>query len=684
VSARPGRETWLAAAGLVLLVLAAFWPVAAGSRGFFHLDLFYEHLPVWDATQKALSGGDSPFWIDGEYAGHPALFIQEAPLFYPLTVPLLRTGAPVFRLADLFSLFHYWLAGFAAFLFLRDVTRDSRAAFFGGVAWMLSARLVQSALWPNAVGASAYLPLLVWAIVRIGRGDDRFGVALAAVSGGLALLLARPHVLLAAAPVLAAVAAWAIRSARRQGRAAARLALSMALALMLGAPALVPSYALYPETSRGAGLTREERDIRPIVPGLDLAPVFLPVDGAPRWPESAAYPGVLAGVFFLAGLGLCLRRREEFPRGLFLALAAGGFVGLAFAAGERGPYGLLADLPLLRGFRVPARFLTSWSLALALGSALVLAYLARSRWSSGWRLPALAVAALSADLVVHARRAAPTAPAEVFAITPDLVDVLRERTGEDASGFPRRYVSRAQTLFPLLYDDRSILIAVRHFDPLKGASGARFGLESISGAGPTLARTERLFASPSARALELGGVAAVVSSGPRPEGSAATDPPPLEVTAFPGLPRAILVPESVVVAPEHAVEVALSTKIDPLRTVVLEDGEPRPADPAWNDREALVRGLAYRPGGVALEARLPAPGFLVVFNAFESGWRAEVDGAAAPVERANAAFQAVRLESGTHRIELTYRPPGLGEGLLLGLAGILATVLAAIRLRPAV
>jgi hypothetical protein len=677
----PGRATWRAAAGLLILVLAAFWPVAAGARSFFHLDLFYEHLPVWDATQKALSAGDSPFWIDGEYAGHPPLFHQEAPLFYPLTVPLLSTDAPVFRLADLFSLFHFWLAGFAAFLFLRDITRDPRAALFGGVAWMLSARLVQSALWPNAVGVCAYLPLLLWGIVRIGRGDDRAGVLLAGVSGGLALLLSRPHVLVAATPLVGAVAIRAVLTSPRRARAVARLALSAALALMLGAPSLVPSAALYPETSRAAGLTREERDIRPIGAGIDLAPVFLPVDRAPRWPEAAAYPGVLVGALFLAGLGLCLRRREGFPRGLFLALAGGGLVGLVFAAGEAGPYGLLADLPVLRGLRVPARYLTSWSLALALGSALVLAYLARGR--RGRLVSALAVALLSADLVVHALRAAPTAPSDIWAITPDLAVALRERLAPDASGFPRRYVSRAETLDPVRYDDRSLRLAIRHFDPLKGARGLPFGLESISGAGPTLERTERLFSSPSARALALGGVACIVSSGPRPPGAASSDPAPLAIEPFDGLPRAILVPEAVVVPPELAADVALSPRIDPRRTAVLEEGQPMAADPAWSDGEASVRAVEYRPGRVVLEARLPAPGVLVVFDAFESGWRASVDGAPAAVERADSAFQGVRLSAGAHRVDLTYRPPGLTEGFLLGAAGVLATILAAIRLRPA-
>ncbi|HKD11996.1 MAG TPA: hypothetical protein VKE50_07960, partial [Thermoanaerobaculia bacterium] len=154
----------LAGLFFALLAAAAFWPVVSGRRHFFHFDLRYEHLPVWDVTQRALLARESPFWIDGEYCGHPLLFHQEAPVFYPLTVPLLLTGAPVARLADLFSLFHFWLAGFAAYLLLEDLGTSRLAALFGGVAWMLSARVLQSAIWPNAVAASALLPLLLLGI----------------------------------------------------------------------------------------------------------------------------------------------------------------------------------------------------------------------------------------------------------------------------------------------------------------------------------------------------------------------------------------------------------------------------------------------------------------------------------------------------------------------------------------
>ncbi|HEU5250757.1 MAG TPA: hypothetical protein VFW15_12285, partial [Thermoanaerobaculia bacterium] len=128
-----------AGAILALVAAIAFWPVVSGARSFLHWDLRYEHVPVWHVTQQALLSGESPWWIEGQYCGNPLLFHQEAPLFYPLTAPLLATGAPAHRLADLFTLFHLWLAGFSVFLLLRELDVDSGPALFGGVAWMLGA-----------------------------------------------------------------------------------------------------------------------------------------------------------------------------------------------------------------------------------------------------------------------------------------------------------------------------------------------------------------------------------------------------------------------------------------------------------------------------------------------------------------------------------------------------------------
>jgi hypothetical protein len=666
---------------LLLVVLFAFWPVAVGQRSFFHMDLYYEHLPVWEAAQRALISGQSPFWLDGEYGGHPLLFLQEAPLFYPPTVPLLLTGAPVHRLADLFTLAHLWLAGLCAFLLVRGLTGSPAAALFGGTAWMLSARMVQSVIWPNAVAASALVPLVLFGLVKITGGQRRSGVLVAGLGAGLALSTARPHVLLSASPLLLAFAAACLLRARSRRRALADLGLAAVLALAIGAPSVLPSALLLPETSRSKGLAADlaDGDLQRLSRGRDLDMVFLPVDGPARWPESAAYAGVLVYGLCLSGAYLLACRRKPFARTAFLACVAGGAAGLLFAFGSAGPYRLVGDLPVLRSFRVPERFLLSWSLALAIGSALALAH-----WLGAARRPralaAVCLLGLSADLVWHARRAAQTAEPEVFRVVPEIVPGLRARLAPDESGFPRRILSLAATLNPVPFPDAARLALLREAGALKGALAMRFGLESFNGSGPMLRPTGELLFSRTRRVFALGGVGAVVLSARGASGEPDAFAPP-SVEGAEGLPRAFVVPEAVVVRADEAVRAALSPAIDPRRTVVLEEGEPLSPDPAWDPSRASAHLVARSPGRVVLSARLPGPGVLVLLDAWESGWRATADGADVPVLRADAAFRGVRLPAGEHRVEFRYRAPGLLEGIGIGIAGLLGLVLAAVRLR---
>jgi hypothetical protein len=667
---------------LVLVVALAFWPVISGARSFLHWDLRYEHVPIWTATQKALESGESPYWVDGQYCGNPLLFHQEAPLFYPLTTPLLLTDGAPHRLADLFSLFHFWLAGFAAFLFLRDRRCEPLAALFGGVAWMLSARMVQSAIWPNAVAVQALLPVLLLGMFRIGEGRRRSGITWASLSGGLCLLASRPHSLIGAAPVLASVGLALVLFAKERWRIFRDLVIAGVLAVALGAPSLLPSAILLPDSSRAGGLARAERDLSPLAAGGDLDQVFLPVDGPGRWPEAAAYPGLLAGFLFAVGIGLTLLRGESPTRRQFWALATGGLIGLLFAFGERGLFGLIADLPLIRGFRIPARYLISWSFALALGSALVLARLLRES-----RHPRVIAAAclvgLSFDLILHARHAAPSAPSSLYSTEPDLGPVLRRILTADAVGFPRRLWSFVFPPFIWSYPDAEKPIVAKKFESFYGAFGVSYGLESVTGNGPSLRRWKLLFAGRSVRLAQLAGVGALVLPS---EGWAAPttgSPQPMVVQRFSGFPRAIVVPEAVVVEPSRAIAVTLDEDLDLRSTAVLEEGSPLARDPRWDSGKPSVRLLSRAPGRLTLKALLPGDGVLVVFNSFEKGWQARVDGAPVRVLPADGAFQGMRLPAGEHAIELRYRPRGLLAGISVGVAGLLGLIFTASRIRDA-
>ncbi len=668
-----------ATAFLLALVAAAFLPVLRGARSFFSYDLLYEHLPVWHSVQQSLLRGESPFWLDGIFMGHPFLFTQEAPLFYPLTAPLLLTGAPVHRLADVFSLLHIALAGSTAYLLVRALARSTSAALFGGIAWMLSARTVQGVTWPNAVAVTAWVPLLFLALLKLSRGERRSGLILGSVSGGLVLLLSRPQSLLGVLPALVAFALAGAVLAPDRGRYLRDLATTSLLALLLGAPAVVPSASILPETTRTGGLSPVERNDGALT-GADLDQLLIPVDGLGRWPEAATYPGVAALALFFLAFGLLRRDEDREARVVLAALSAGGLVGLVFAFGESGPYRFVSDLPLLSGFRSPARFLAATAAALAFGSSLGLAALAR-RPGRGRVLAWSAVAFLAIDLGVHAFLAAPTVPPGAFLAEPRLASHLRSLP-PDALGVPRRYWSLG-LLTPVheLSEERLVPV-LASADHLNNARGMRFGLEAVQGAGPALRRTDQLLSTRSLRVAELGGAARIVVRGPPAGDEVDAAAPPLPqahlLSVENPLPRALLVPRSRILTPEAVLPMLLDPAFDPRETVLLEEGPPWP-ESADCVPSGSVRLLGRRPGHLSLATESSCPAVLLVLQAWEAGWKATVDERDAPVLRANVAFQAVRVGAGRHRVDLVYRPRGLRDGLLLGLAGLFGVVLVARR-----
>ncbi|GEJ58603.1 YfhO family protein [Anaeromyxobacter diazotrophicus] len=103
--------------------------------------------------------------------------------------------------------------------------------------------------------------------------------------------------------------------------------------------------------------------------------------------------------------------------------------------------------------------------------------------------------------------------------------------------------------------------------------------------------------------------------------------------------------------------------------------------------EGPLAARAVRADGGAVEATVtaPRPGLAVVLDPWFPGWTATVDGAPAPLARADYAFMAVPVPAGEHVVRLAYRPTQLGRGVAVGAltAALLAAALAWRRLRPA-
>jgi len=150
----------------------------------------------------------------------------------------------------------------------------------------------------------------------------------------------------------------------------------------------------------------------------------------------------------------------------------------------------------------------------------------------------------------------------------------------------------------------------------------------------------------------------------------------IRVWRVPGArPRAWVVGAARVARGREAFETLAGASFDSRREVLLSEGRPSSA-PADFVASARIRQMVA--DGVALDVEASAPGFLVLADAFDPGWRATVDGAPVAVARANVAFQAVPVPAGRHVVEMVYRPRAVFRGLALtGLALLAMLALAA-------
>ena len=146
------------------------------------------------------------------------------------------------------------------------------------------------------------------------------------------------------------------------------------------------------------------------------------------------------------------------------------------------------------------------------------------------------------------------------------------------------------------------------------------------------------------------------------------------VYALPGLPRARLMADAVVVPDADAVATILDPGFDPEAQVVLAEepplsltGGPVSGEVTWEERGVDRMRLRVSSDRDAL---------LVLADNWFPSWHARVDGAEAPVLRAYHTLRAVPVAAGEHTVELYYRSTVVRWSLVLTLT-VLAALLVA-------
>jgi hypothetical protein len=120
------------------------------------------------------------------------------------------------------------------------------------------------------------------------------------------------------------------------------------------------------------------------------------------------------------------------------------------------------------------------------------------------------------------------------------------------------------------------------------------------------------------------------------------------------LPRAWLVYHTVVADDDQALDLLNADDFDPRATAVLPPKNQQVSFPARAEPGSQARVVEALPGRLVLDIAASADGLLVVSQPYYPGWRATVDGEPVPIHRVDYLLQGVAVETGAHRVELSY------------------------------
>ncbi|HEU4384182.1 MAG TPA: YfhO family protein [Anaeromyxobacteraceae bacterium] len=717
------------ALGVPLAVLAFHWRAALPGMAFTGSDLRIFFYGVREAVAEALRSGALPWWQRGMFMGYPLASDPQAAVFDLATWLTLPWEAP--RALTLATLLHLCIAGWGMASWMRRRGLGPLEALLAAVLFALSAKQTAHVIHWNFAASTCWWPWMMAgleAFAERGRGRHLALTALAAAASWLGGSPQMAHFGSLAAGLYALVLAPGLW--RRRPLDAVLAVAAAPAGLLLAAPAVLPAVELARLGPRGSGVSYEFATSWKWSDRWALALFVLPRAYQWRWGlnlwEATGYLGVLPLV-----LAAAAPRRRGVP--LFLVL---GVLGVWLGFGEDSWLGLhrflYRFLPGYGAFRVPTRFLMVTTFASALLAAEGLAALRREGFGARarrglWALGAVAAAALllprlpgfpfdaaagrltawtavalaaggAAFLAFgHAARGRALALGAVALSATDLYLAFGDMnpTGKAARQHP--VLGEFAPLVPAPPEPRRVGVIAAW-----GASAnapLRLGWEGTLGYGPmNVERVSRLLeatrhdrlpppgpitgdtnfprARPASRLWPLLGTPLVISDQPLPlprlmvgEGEWYV---PLVAHRAEALPR-VFWAGAWSVEPDERLEGdgSLLAAAAGDRAVL---AEAPPGLPPAGAPEGPLAAEEVRVGRDWLTATVVAPrdGVAVILDPFYPGWRAALDGAPAPIVRADYAFMAVPVKAGRHGLRLEFRDPLLSLGAALSSAALAA------------
>jgi|TARA_B100001971_G_scaffold7377_1_gene6045 uncharacterized membrane protein YfhO len=152
----------------------------------------------------------------------------------------------------------------------------------------------------------------------------------------------------------------------------------------------------------------------------------------------------------------------------------------------------------------------------------------------------------------------------------------------------------------------------------------------------------------------------------------------LNLNAF---PKAFVVPNAIVFDnKEKILDAIVDNQLDFKDSVILEQNTNKPLTNKGSFKEAKIN--LYSPNKVIATVNLKTPGYLVLADTFDKGWKAYDNGKETKVFRANYILRGVYLEKGNHEVIFKYEPGSYKLGRIISIISLSIILLIVFLKRP--
>ena len=145
------------------------------------------------------------------------------------------------------------------------------------------------------------------------------------------------------------------------------------------------------------------------------------------------------------------------------------------------------------------------------------------------------------------------------------------------------------------------------------------------------------------------------------------------------VPRAYIVHQAVVKDDEEVLDYMMGRDFDPLKTVVFTSQFNIPEITTQEIRaypNEMCRILSYACDEIVIDAKLNAPGFLVMSEINYPGWQVYVNGRKKAILTANYLFRSVSMEPGRYTVRFVFSPLSFKVGTMVSVLSMVVIIAA--------